>query len=46
MEPKPEVKPEDLGPERHSKLRIYLWSVLRRLYDAYVQGRSLEASDV
>lgn len=46
VEPKPEVKPVDLGPERHSKLRIYLWSVLMRLYDAYVQGRSLEANDI
>lgn len=37
--------PEPTGPERHSKLRIHIWNCLRRLYDAYVQGRSLEAND-
>ena len=40
---KPE--PEPTGPERHSKLRIHIWTCLRRLYDGYVQGRTIESSD-
>lgn len=43
--PEPKPVPEPTGPERHSKLRIHIWNCLRRLYDAYVQGRCLEASD-
>lgn len=39
-------KPVDLGPERNSKLRIYIWAQLRKLYELYVQGRSLSANDV
>lgn len=33
------------GTERHSKLRKHIWDNLRALYEAYVQGRSLEAND-
>jgi hypothetical protein len=45
--PVPLPKPiPDQGKERHSKLRIYLWNALRLLYDAYVQGRSLQVNDV
>lgn len=33
------------GIERHSKLRKYMWDNLRALYEAYVQGRTLEAND-
>ena len=33
------------GKERHSKLRRHIWENLRRLYDAYVQGRCLTATD-
>lgn len=36
---KTEEKPQ--GPERHSRLRILLWTSLRRLYEAYVSGRSI-----
>lgn len=43
--PPPPPEPKPVGPERHSKLRIHIWTCLRRLYDAYVQGRSLEAHD-
>ena len=42
----PPPPPEPVGPERHSKLRIHIWSMLRMLYDAYVQGRCLSATDV
>lgn len=37
--------PQQTGKERFSKLRIRIWSYLRRLYDAYVKGRSLQAND-
>lgn len=44
--PPPPAKPvEPVGPERFSKLRIHIWAMLRRLYDAYVQGRCLSATD-
>ena len=43
--PKPVEPVVPVGPERFSKLRIHIWSMLRRLYDAYVQGRCLCASD-
>ena len=43
--PAPLPKPEPQGKERFSKLRIYIWNALRRLYEAYVQGRSLQAND-
>lgn len=43
--PPPAPPAEPVGPERFSKLRIHIWSMLRRLYDAYVQGRCLSASD-
>lgn len=33
------------GLERHSKLRKHIWDNLRALYEAYVQGRTLEAND-
>ena len=42
----PPPPPEPVGPERHSKLRIHIWSMLRMLYDAYVQGRCLSATDM
>jgi len=46
VEPVAPVEPVvPLGPERLSKLRIHIWSMLRRLYDAYVQGRCICASD-
>jgi len=41
----PAPKPEPVGPERQSRLRIYLWGILRQLYEYYIQGRSLEATD-
>ena len=41
----PVAKPEPVGPERHSRLRIHLWGCLRQLYEYYIQGRALEASD-
>lgn len=44
--PPPPPPPAPVGPERFSKLRIHIWSVLRRLYDAYVQGRSLSVTDI
>ena len=44
--PPPPPPAEPVGPERHSKLRIHIWSMLRRLYDAYVQGRSLTVTDL
>ena len=34
-----------VGPERLSRFRIHLWTQLRKLYEYYVQGRSLDASD-
>ena len=34
------------GNHKNSKLRKYIWDRLRRLYDAYAQGRSLLANDV
>lgn len=44
--PKIEVPvPVPQGKERHSRLRIYLWENLRILYEAYVAGRTLTASD-
>lgn len=39
------VPPAPVGPERHSRLRIYLWNLLKHLYDAHVQGRSLASND-
>ena len=44
--PPPPPPAEPVGPERHSKLRIHIWSMLRRLYDAYVQGRTLTVTDL
>lgn len=44
-EKKEEKDSKPTGPERHSKLRAYIWTSLRRLYDGYVQGRSLQAND-
>ena len=41
----PPPPPQPQGRERFSKLRIRIWSALRRLYDAYVKGRSLQAND-
>jgi hypothetical protein len=38
-----ESKPQ--GPERHSKLRKIIWERLKRLYDGYLQGRSLLNGD-
>ena len=40
------VPPVNNGPERHSRLRKYIWLMLRKLYEAYVQGRSLLVNDV
>lgn len=42
----PPTTTQPQGRERFSKLRIRIWSALRRLYDAYVKGRSLQANDV
>jgi hypothetical protein len=42
-EPKPQ-QPEQ-GQLRNSKLRRHIWEFLRKLYDSYVQGRSLSAND-
>jgi Ca2+-binding EF-hand superfamily protein len=39
-EPLPEMKIEET-PERHSKLRKYMWDRLRILFDAHLKGRSL-----
>lgn len=41
----PVPPPAPVGPERRSRLRIYLWNLLRQLYDAHVQGRSLASND-
>ncbi len=38
-------KPEPQGKERFSKLRIHIWNALRRLFEAYVQGRTLLSND-
>ena len=35
----------DLGRQWNSKLRIYLWNQLRKLYEAYVQSRNLSVND-
>jgi hypothetical protein len=43
--PAVQPKPEPQGKERFSKLRIHIWNALRRLYDAYVQGRNLQVND-
>jgi hypothetical protein len=47
--PKSEEKPGKVGapqgPERNSRLRKYIWENLRKLYDAHVQGKTLEAND-
>lgn len=50
MKKKPEkeeslVKTVDLGRQWNSKLRIYLWNQLRRLYDAYVSSKTLSVND-
>jgi len=36
----------DKGPARKSKLRRHFWVNLRKLYDAYVQGRTLNMNDI
>lgn len=33
------------GPERKMKIRAWIWSQIRKLYDLYIQGRVLKASD-
>lgn len=47
--PLPPKAPKDTGAgkgnHKNSKLRRLIWSRLRRLYDAYAQGRSLLAND-
>lgn len=46
IEPKVEApKPVDLGPERFSRLRRWIWEQLLRLYNAYVSGRILSVND-
>lgn len=44
--PKVDKDENPQGTERFSKLRRYIWDNLRRLYEAYVHGRCLSASDV
>lgn len=39
------IKPANQGPERFSKLRKHIWTNLRKLYDAFVRGRSLGFND-
>lgn len=37
--------PVDLGREWNSRLRLYIWLQLRKLYDAFVLGRKLTPND-
>ena len=37
--------PVDLGREWNSRLRLYIWLQLRKLYDAFVMGRKLTPND-
>lgn len=43
--PEVETKPVDLGRQWNSRLRLYLWAQLRKLYEAYVLGKSLTIND-
>jgi len=46
VEPKVEPpKPVDPGPERFSRLRRWIWEVLLRLYNKYVNSRTLSVND-
>lgn len=44
-EPEPAPVVADLGREWNSRLRLYLWLQLRKLYDAYVLGKKLSVND-
>lgn len=44
-EPEPQPVVVDLGREWNSRLRLYLWLQLRKLYEAYVMGKKLTIND-
>lgn len=44
-QPEPAPVPVDLGREWNSRLRLYLWAQLRKLYEAYVHGKNLTVND-
>lgn len=44
--PEPEPEPVvDLGRQWNSRVRLYIWLQLRKLYDAYVLGKKLTVND-
>jgi hypothetical protein len=44
-EPAGKIEVVNLGREWNSRLRRYLWSQLKKLYEAYVYGRNLTVND-
>lgn len=44
-EPEPAPVVVDLGREWNSRLRLFIWAQLRKLYEAYVLGKNLTVND-